>query len=131
MVEIDPLAAPTTYLQRSIRTSCAAFEQTAITQLHEHQTTPLLKPPGTAATAAPDRATPLSATTHDRSIPPPSRACRAAPAWRSPYRWLGAVQPVPGANWYGATQNCGRPGTAPVAGPTRFRFYTAWRCAVQ
>src|SRR6266568_7670878 len=55
----------------------------------------LLTPPLAAATAAPDTARPLSASTHGRSIPPPSLAFEAATSWPSLGRWSAQVAPDP------------------------------------
>src|SRR5262249_54787612 len=55
--------------------------------------------------AAPDTARPLSASTHGRSIPPPSLASEAAASWLSLGRgWVQAAREA-GGGWHGANRN--------------------------
>src|SRR6266568_7190246 len=70
-----------------------------------------LTPPAAAATVARDRAALLSASTHGRSIRPPSRAYTAATAWPGPCRWWAREPARAGASSHGAARNCDRRGT--------------------
>src|SRR6266700_1528863 len=72
---------------------------------------PCFRPSAAGATAAPDRVTPLSTSTHDPSTPPPSPGCTAATPSLSHGRWWQAVRRVAGADSHEATQRCDRLGT--------------------
>src|SRR4030095_8829440 len=85
----------------------------------------VLTPPLVAATPAPDTARPLSASTHGRSIPPPSPVSRAATAWLSRCRgWAQAVVEAD-VSWHEANRRYNRPDTRPTAAATRLRPCTA------
>jgi hypothetical protein len=78
-------------------------------------TPPVLRPSVAAATAARDRAAPLSATRRDRSSPLPSPVYTAATPWRSPCRCWVQEPTGAGANSHAAGRNCSRRGTPSAA----------------
>src|SRR5262249_52438369 len=69
-------------------------------------TTCLLTDPRAEAMAARGRAAPRTASTHDRSVQPPSPVYTAATAWRSPSRWSVEAPPEAHASSHAAGKNC-------------------------
>lgn len=67
---------------------------TSAFQPHVRHRVPLLRPSAVGATAACGTSAPLSNSTRDWSIPPPSQACTVATPWQSHSR---------GGYWFGET----------------------------
>src|SRR5215475_1219334 len=84
------------------------------------------RPSAAGATAAPERVTPLSTSTHDPSTPPPLPGCTAATPSLSHGRWWQAVRRVAGADSHEATQSCDRLGTGSTDLASLLRPGRAW-----
>ena len=84
---ISQSSALETRCQSFFQASWLTAERTATAYFHAHTAAPCLRPPGAVATVARDRAALLSASTHGRSILPPSLAYTVATAWLSCSRW--------------------------------------------
>ena len=74
VVSINRSSALETGFPNLVQPCWPASEHTSTAQRHDHQRSPWFSPRATGAMAAPERATPLAATTHGQSSRPPSPA---------------------------------------------------------
>jgi hypothetical protein len=100
VVLISQSSALKTHFQPFFQASWPTSERTSTTSFPAHQGASLLRPSGAVATVARDRAALLSASTHGRSIRPPSPGSVAATTWPSHCHALAQELVMADGDWH-------------------------------